>query len=166
MIYVALYKGTSAMSRSIRWLNWSDYSHAALVTSSETIIEAWAGGGFNGCVREVPFLLSQHKLGTEIDLFAPIGITEEQALAVEKFCRDRIGCPYDWKGVFRFMSRTEPSEDGAWFCSEFIAAAFIVAGFPLLNLSPQKTFPGLLAASPRLQNIESISACERMRRGI
>jgi hypothetical protein len=56
--------------------------------------------------------------------------------------------------VFRFVSRRDPVEDQAWFCSELVAAGFIEAGFPLLALSAQKTFPGLLAASTRLRRLD------------
>ncbi len=154
MIYIALYKGTSAMSRAIRWVNWSEYSHAALITSRFTVIEAWAGGGMKGQVREVPCLLAQHNDQTPVDVFAIPDLTPDQAVAVEAFCRSKVGCRYDWKGVFRFVSRRDPVEDQVWFCSELVAAGFIAAGWPLLELSAQKTFPGLLAASTRLRRLD------------
>jgi len=151
MIYVACYKGKSLMSRAIMWLNWSDYSHAALITSRGTVIEAWGEGFFQGSVREVPFLWSQHKPGTDVDVFEPIDIEPWQCAMVEAMARSQVGKPYDWRGVFRFLSRSTPSVDGAWFCSELVAAAFAAAKFPLLNRVPQKIFPGLIPASPRLR---------------
>lgn len=156
MIYVACYKGKSLMSRAIMWLNWSDYSHAALITSRGTVIEAWGEGFFKGQVREVPFILSQHKPNTGVDIFEPIGIEEWQCAIVETMARSQVGKPYDWRGVFRFLSRSTPSVDGAWFCSELVAAAFAAAKFPLLNRVPQKIFPGLIPASPRLRKVTDL----------
>ena len=41
---IALYKGTSALSRIIRWRTWSDYTHAAWVFQDGSVIEEWKGG--------------------------------------------------------------------------------------------------------------------------
>lgn len=162
MIYVALYRGKSLMSRAIMWINWSNYSHAALLTSKETVIEAWATGIGNpwswatgGVVREVPSLWDQHSNETEVDLFEPVGITEEQCRIAEDFCRAQIGKKYDWKGVFRFLNRSAPINDEDWFCSELVAAGFAAAEFPLLMYPAQKIFPGMLSASPHLRLLEN-----------
>lgn len=156
MIYVACYKGKSLMSKAIMWLNWDVYSHVALITERGTVIEAWGEGFFQGSVREVPFLWSQHKPGTDVDVFEPIDIEPWQCAMVEAMARSQVGKPYDWRGVFRFLSRSTPSVDGAWFCSELVAAAFAAAKFPLLNRVPQKIFPGMVAASPRLRKVTDL----------
>ena len=41
---VALYRGTSVISRSIRFRTWSAYSHAALILPDQTVIEALPRG--------------------------------------------------------------------------------------------------------------------------
>lgn len=166
MIYVALYSGKSLMSRAIMWLNWSAYSHAALFTSRRTVIEAWATGigspwawATGGVVREVPGLWNQHSDETSVDIFRPIGITDEECDAVENFCRAQVGKRYDWKGVFRFVCRRRPVSDDDWFCSELVAAGFEHAGFPLLAYPAQKVFPGMLASSIRLAPLTPAELC-------
>ena len=158
MIYIALYRGKSLMSKAIMWLNWSDYSHASLITSAGTEIEAWAGDGIRGIlkggsVREVQFGL-QHTSGTHVDVFQAIGLTERLADRIEARIRTQIGRPYDWAGVFRFVSRRAPVADGDWFCSELVAWAFEQEGWALLNKPPQKIYPGEIAASPKLRKVE------------
>jgi uncharacterized protein YycO len=156
MIQVALYRGKSALSKAIMWINWSDYSHASLITSCGTEIEAWATGegGFwqrltGGKVREGKFG-ELHTPDTYVEIYDVPGITEPYAQDVETFCRSKVGCPYDWAGVLRFVTRNRPLEDDRWFCSELVAAGFRAAGYPLTNAVPSKTYPGMLATSTRL----------------
>ncbi len=158
MIYIALYRGRSWLSKAIMWLNWSDYSHASLITSAGTEIEAWAGDGIRGILKggsvlEVQFGL-QHTSGTHVDVFEVVDLPEDVARRIEARIRTQIGAGYDWAGVFKFVTRGAPVEDGKWFCSELVAWAFAKEGWPLLNKPPQKIFPGELAASPKLRKVE------------
>jgi len=142
----ALYKGTSAMSKAIRWLNWSEYSHAALICRDGKVIEAWTQGG----VRQVESLSDRHNPGTPVDVFCVPALTNDEAMDVETFCRSQIGKRYDWRGVFHFITRRpeRPDDQEAWFCSELLAAAFAYARRPLLaRIQAWKVYPGMLAHS-------------------
>ena len=143
---IALYKGTSFISRIIRWRTWSDYSHAVWVCRDGTVIEAWVGG-----VRRVPGLLSQHREKTVVELYAIAGLNEEQRDRIETFLVAQLGKPYDYAAILGFALRKDTQNPAKWFCSELIFAACLFAGIYLLaRIPPWKVSPDLLALSPLL----------------
>lgn len=150
---IALYKGTSFLSRLIRWFTWSEYSHAAWLCEDGSVIEAWQGGG----VRHVASLGAQHKAGTPVDMFFVYGhgdnlLTTCQRNAVENFLLEQVGEKYDYLGILGFLSRKRMEAHDAWFCSELIFKALNHAGiYPLLRTPACKVSPGLLAISPLLK---------------
>lgn len=159
MIRFRLYKGRSLVSRIIRFLNWSEYSHASLETSKKTEVEAWSGTGIKeflsgGLVREVP-VGTQHDPKTVVDIYEPVDMPEEIAQRIEARIRSKVGKKYDWRGVFKFLTRREPLHDDIWFCSELVAWACEMEGWPLLNKHHSKIFPADIAYSPRTLKVES-----------
>ena len=144
---IALYKGTSFISRIIRWRTWSDYSHAAWVCRDGTVIEAWVGG-----VRRVPGLLSQHKEDTTIELYEVAGLTEDQRDRIEAFLAAQIGKPYDYTAILGFALRKDTQNPAKWFCSELVFAGCQSAAINLLaRIPPWKVSPDLLVLSPLLK---------------
>ena len=142
---IALYKGTSALSRLIRWQTWSEYSHAAWVFPDGSVIEAWKGG-----VRHAPGILTQHTQGTDVDLFT-LELTVEQRWAIQDFLIAQIGKPYDYAGILGFLAAAKTENPEKWFCSELIFAACKSTRIDLLRRVPSwKVSPGLLAYSPLL----------------
>ncbi len=142
---IALYKGTSALSRLIRWRTWSDYSHAAWVFPDGSVIEAWKGG-----VTHAPTILSGHAPDTEVHLFM-LDLTIEQRWAIQDFLIAQIGKPYDYAGIVGFLAAAKTENPDRWFCSELIFAACKKASVDLLKRIPAwKVSPGLLAYSPLL----------------
>ncbi len=54
--------------------------------------------------------------------------------SVLDYALSQVGKPYDWKGIFAFVSHNRDwQEDDAWFCSELVAFSFEQAGFPLVR---------------------------------
>ena len=149
---IALYKGTSMLSRAIRWQTDSDYSHASWLLPDGREIEAWKGRG----VHVNCSLGDGHTPGTVIDIFTLPELSDMQRMQVQAFLDDQLGKPYDWKGVARFLSRGRRHSDRRWFCSELVAAGCIAAAFPLLDLPAWKTTPGLIATSTRLEKWKTI----------
>jgi uncharacterized protein YycO len=150
---ILLYRGISAGSRLIRWMNWSDYSHAAWEDGDGAVYEAWIGSG----VREVKSLHDQHTPGTTVDVFQ-VAMTFQEEAAVRNFIAAQVGKPYDLRGVLHFASRRpeQPKDQTRWFCSELIYAAHAAAGVHLLQRIPAwKVYPGLLAYSPLLMYVGS-----------
>ena len=124
---IALYKGTSALSRLIRWRTWSEYSHAAWVFPDGSVIEAWKGG-----VTHAPSILAGHVPDTEVHLFT-LDLTADQRWAIQDFLIAQIGKPYDYTAILGLGLRRDWQEEDAWFCSELVAWAFQHAGEPLFR---------------------------------
>lgn len=142
---ILLYRGRGVISTAIKWRTWGCYSHAALLTSRGTVIEAWHFGG----VREVPFQPSD-----SVDAFQVLGATEETWRQVEDFMRSQVGKPYDFLGIIRFLFRLDSANE-AWFCSELVAEAFALAGIPLLNREAHRISPACIGSSPLMIKVES-----------
>lgn len=143
---VLLFRGRGVISALIRWQTRSVYSHAALLLEDgETIIEAWQGDG-----------VRKKKLGSRenIDAFRVAGgVDWPTAIA---FAEAQIGKRYDYRQVFRFLSRRSGKTDEHWFCSELVFAALREGDVPLLErIEPWAVSPGLLAVSPWLSKDET-----------
>lgn len=138
---ILLFRGRGLISTAIRWQTRSQYSHAALLfPGGKSLVEAWQ---FHG-VQERDISDWQG-----IDRFAVPSATADQWRTVLEFAQQQVGKSYDYRGVFRFLSRTPASTDDAWFCSELVFAAFEHAGIKLLHeTSANAVSPAMLALSP------------------
>ena len=150
MITIALYRGTSWVSKAIRWFTWSQYSHAALAVidgSSVTVREAWHKG-----VRTTHSWDDGHESGTRIDLyvFRHPPTEKEEATILATFDAE-MGKPYDWRGAASFFFRRRMQRDGAWFCSEIVAHSCMAGGRMLLACAPWRISPEGIANSPMLK---------------
>lgn len=151
---IGLYQGVSLVSRMIRFITRSHYSHAAFVFDLPAyhaasrmyqagerfpklhfwnlgaVVEAWSGGVHNSVS-----VSSLHTSGTRVDLFEPVlGLSDAAEEALVKFCAGIVGDPYSYWNVVRFLTRRPGRVDGSWFCSEAVFCGFQVhAGLALLN---------------------------------
>lgn len=156
MSMIALYKGTSLVSRLIRWATWSEYSHASWIDGIHEY-EAWhtRGERFKSGVRCVIGLGAGHSLGTVVDIYQVPELTVEQAQEIRLFLISQIGKRYDLRGVLGFISRRDSAQyQDRWFCSELVFTALLRVGLPLLsNVPAHRVSPGMLALSPRLRYV-------------
>lgn len=151
-VMVGAYRGTSLISRLIRWRTWSDYSHVSLIRVTGEVIEAWHRGGVQAraCWDEA------HTPGTVIELYAVEASLEAQERAWA-FAEAQVGRGYDWRGILGFLTRSDGQRPRLWFCSELVASAFDSAGVPLLGrMPPHRMSPGDVVHSPRLRYISSV----------
>lgn len=149
---IALYKGTSLVSKAIKFINWSEYSHASWMTSDGGEYESWDTVG----VRYSSIFGSQHTKGTEVDLFE-IKLTKAEIDALEMFFREQMGKKYDYMGILGFLMRKDEHVHNRWFCSELIAAGFESIKKPLLrNIPSYKVYPGMIAYSTLLTKVKTI----------
>lgn len=143
---IGLFRGRGIVSALIRWQTRSKYSHAAIFVDDHTILEAWPTKG----VR-INFLTDL----SDIDFF-DITTTPRQELTIIDFFQTQMGKPYDYFGVFNFITKFpffKPYE--SWFCSEIVFAALKEAGIlPLNNIEPNKVSPFHLSISPILKQIK------------
>lgn len=128
--YVALFCGTSLISRMIRWHTRGLWSHAAVVIDG-VVYEAREGRG-----------VIKRRWGTSgypdkaWTLRTPVeALSLEQVEAMKNWLDAQMGSPYDYRQVFRFVTRLgfHPSTAGKWFCSELVYEAFKQVGVELFS---------------------------------
>ena len=151
---LVFYKGKGLISRLIQWQTRGQYSHVGLQLEDGSVIEAWHIGG----VRHNAGLGTAHELGTEVDIYLVEHVTKAEKMRVLDFLKSKLGRDYDFRSVFRFLSRRGESDEDRdkWFCSELIAAAFASAGVKLLMTNPSRISPEILSWSPRLVKLETV----------
>ncbi len=150
---ILAYKGKGLISRLIQFQTRSPYSHVALLLNESEVIEAWHVGG----VRKLATPFVGHDLKTVIDVY---NITEDfDEETVLKFLQKQLGKSYDFRSVFRFLTREKVVNDDKWFCSELICEAFSKGGLPLLkNISCSMVSPRDVSISPYLEFEREITA--------
>ncbi len=151
---IAAYRGTSWVSKAIRWQTRGVYSHVAVVLPGGAIVEAWHKPAR---VRIINSLAQGHTPGTCIDLFE-VQTTPRQEEIIIHFLRSQVGKRYDFMGVARFITRRNKDNSEKWFCSELAFAAFRVAGIYLLKrIKAHQVHPVTLVTSPKLQFLRQIT---------
>lgn len=179
MLQIAAYKGIGFISKAIRLLTYSQYSHIGVlftedmdvevdgkvhVVKAGNVVEAWQGG-----VRLSASLGASHTPGTVVDLFefkTPSNGLQERMAA--QFLVGKIGKPYDYINVVRFLPlvrllvpKPAPS---IWtrshvFCSELALESFADAGRPLLErCNAWEVPPRDIPRSPALMLVKSVIA--------
>lgn len=150
MIYVLNYAGISFISKAIKTVTWSDFSHTALCKESGLTLEAWHLGGVD--LAATPWV--NHKAGTLITVY---GLKLDPILArkVWQEAANLVGCKYDFRAISGFlpgMRRFWADHEDKWFCSHLVAAAFSRASVPLFSKQTKlyKISPALIDTSIEL----------------
>lgn len=142
-------KGRGPVANMICWQTRSPYHHAALEFYNGLnyyIIESYQGKG----VQETTL-----KSMDGVDAFMVKDMGIQQTYEAEAFAQAQLGHRYDYRGVFRFLTRKPAEENGKWFCSELVFAALQAAGINLLQrIDPWAVSPGHLALSPLLVEVD------------
>ena len=150
---ILMYKGLGFVSRAIQVQTRSPYSHVGIQFSDGAIIEAWHTGGkwpWHGTVRMIGDPWEGHDPRTPIDVFELAG--EYNEASGRLFAERQIGKKYDFRSVWRFMSRRNaPANDDRWFCSELGVVICRKALFNILNGNAAHMSPRDVAMSPMLE---------------
>lgn len=142
-IVIACHKGTSLVSRLIRWQTRGDYSHTSLLLPDGRQIEAWSDG------VHINDKFDAHD--SDVDFFT-VECTPVQLEMMVAFAQGEVGRKYDWWADACFVTRMKPSaSDKRWFCSE-LAYATLRAGHVFLfrATEPYEVSPSMIARSPLL----------------
>lgn len=143
-IIIAQYQGKSLISKLIRGQTRSLWSHTAAVLSDGSVIEAWHKGG----VSHVKNLSVNHTPGTAVDLFR-IKCTPEQAAGFEDHLLQIVGKKYDFRSVFRFLTKVPAIINDQWFCTEAVVDALNCNNlYPQCRICPAEMSPQLLGIAP------------------
>ena len=148
-LHIALFRGTSLVSRVIKWQTRSMYSHAAFYwPDTQTVVEAWHIGGVRqGCIH------AAHTPGTIVDYYS-VDLPEERSEEeVYLWLMGQVGKAYDYRGVLKFISRRKAAiKEGKWFCSELVMSGCAHANVHLLlRIANAEVSPGQVALSPLLK---------------
>jgi uncharacterized protein YycO len=108
------------LSRMIRWITWSEYSHVDFVMPNGQLLGARADG-----VRIRRPEGRYHFIRAEID--APDSVLDS-ALS-------QVGKPYDFTAIIGFLFRRNWQRQDAWYCAELVSWAFCESGVTLLTCS-------------------------------
>ena len=150
---LANYRGVGFVSKSIELLNYSVYSHSAILFDNDmdvevdgkihfiaacSVVEAWSGG-----VRLASNISENHHEKTQVDIFDfKTPLTFEQERSVAQFLINNIGKKYAYLNIPRFIPivRILIPDPPAYsyqrthvFCSELVLEAFNHAGVFLLE---------------------------------
>ena len=104
----------------IRLKTWSDWSHCAVLTPDDTVIESvWPSG-----VREIPFdEWKQHKIAWA---FKKRNVPNPDKSL--EFLRSQVGKKYDTLGVIGISLSRDWRAPDEWYCSELNETAFALGG--------------------------------------
>lgn len=142
---VLLFTGGDPIAAIVKWQSRSHYSHAALlIPGTNRVLESYPLHG----VRERELTAKDWE---KIHAYEVTGMTAKQWEGAVQFCTSQLGMPYDWRSVFKFMTRTPARENGKWFCSELVFKAIEKTYLRLLNMSAEYVNPGHLSASTHLR---------------
>lgn len=157
---ILLYRGTSWVSKCIRFFNWSKYSHVSWTFSEaengylQPDRREWESWTSNGVVS-VEAIGRNHTNGTRVDLFdLERPLTMEESAALRAFLDSQVGKGYDWRGAFHFLTRSGSNNTERWFCSEYVFSGLQEAGREILeNIPAYQVYPGMLSYSPEVRYV-------------
>ena len=99
MIKIAAYQGVSGVSRVIKWITSSRYSHVAFLLPDDSVVEAWDSG-----LRKVGNISIQHNVNTKVDIFLLNLSTVQERQLLKLIEKDLANPPkYDFYQVLHFL---------------------------------------------------------------
>ncbi len=144
-IIIAAHKGHDLISKliALQTRTYGGYSHISLVVLPEfKQIEAYPGGVV---VRDG---FEAHD--SDVDFFT-VDASEDAIDRMVAFAQGEVGCPYDYMGDVRFVTRFRGENDKKWFCSELAYASLAAGGVNLFrDTQAWEVSPGMLVRSPVL----------------
>jgi len=159
---ILAFRGSSLISRLIRWQTRSPYSHVAIELDNGVIFEAWHRGGVikHDARRS---LLDVHEHGTQVDVLR-VDMLEGFVPATEQWLDRRVGSRYDFRSVLRFVTRRPAVENNRWFCSELVSEALSHVGMFLQHAPSHDLSPRDIVMSPKLELVDTITLCPTLLR--
>ncbi|PKN71197.1 MAG: hypothetical protein CVU54_01890 [Deltaproteobacteria bacterium HGW-Deltaproteobacteria-12] len=113
------------ISKVIRLLTWSRFSHVVLISpDKKSYIESTHGAG----VRELPIEAFLKKDGVEFGT-----IYHPDPDKVWQLAKQEIGKPYDSLYIYGWLCRRNWQDDASWACCELVPAMAVRAGHPIIR---------------------------------
>jgi uncharacterized protein YycO len=114
-------------SFAIRWGTWSDYSHVDFILPDGTLLGSRIDGGVQ--IRPATY---GHFIKTES---FGINVRPDKAAAILDWAHSQVGKPYDITAIIGYTIRRDWTKPDRWFCSELVAAAFLLHDWPIIRTS-------------------------------
>lgn len=112
------------ISRAIRTITWSGFSHVEFMLNSEMIL---------GCFGDTGVSIRSYYPCPVEEIYS-IPCTEEQQQNVFKQALSQLGKPYDYSDILGILLHRDWRSVDRWICSEHLTWAFETGGLPLLNV--------------------------------
>lgn len=150
---ILLHSGPGVVSWAIRAQTRGDYSHASVwFPNTGEVYESREWKGVQQIhVKDILAAIERNpKIRVEVfRLKHPHDDAKARA-----WLRAQVGRRYDYRSVFRFLTRIKPVADDSYFCSELDFDAVIASGHPrLLNCDSGYVSPVLLSISPLMEKL-------------
>lgn len=140
---------TSAfISRAIRFITWSEFSHVDVVLPDGGLLGAHLDG--------VKIRRPETQKFTKTARFT-VSMTPEQEARFYEFLYKQVGKPYDKTAIFGILVHRDWQEDDSWFCSELVAAACEYAGVSLIREKRNRITPRDEVMSPLLHPVDAMA---------
>jgi uncharacterized protein YycO len=156
------FRGKDLDSRIISALTRSEYSHVGLVFLYEGRVYCLEAVGAG--VRLVLMSRRSRLYNGGIDYFRLRDVTEEQRRGAVSFVFQRLGEPYNYPGILRFLwfllsgDKERARRRNGWFCSEIVAEAYRLQKAPLVQRQAARyVSPADLARSERVERAFEIT---------
>jgi uncharacterized protein YycO len=109
MVKLRLSASNSMVSRAIKLLTWSDYSHVDFVLDSGDYLGSVPGKG-----------VIVHRQKEPLEHFYHIDASYD---TITNAALNQLGKPYDYTGIVGFLFNRDWQKTDSWFCSELVAAS-------------------------------------------
>lgn len=145
---LVFYKGNSFVSKIVRKITKSEYSHVALVLDEYHLLEADWRKPLS--IRHISYKTQEY------DVFRVEELTEKQKEYIKEFMMDTLNTPYDFTLILAhllnyFFKVKLFHSPYRYDCSEWIDLAFLYAGVDLLPMTKSSTVtPAELSKSPKI----------------
>jgi uncharacterized protein YycO len=122
MAIVRLVSGKGFISGAIKWYTDSEFSHVEFVTPL-----GYLGSQYPGGVECRPFDYAV----VQSEEFREYVLPPDRELELMQWAAGQVGKGYDFLAVLALPLHRDWRDQGNWFCSEFVAAAFDKVACPL-----------------------------------
>ena len=149
---IVTFEGTSLVSKTIGWFTRSGgISHCGVLDDRTNVYyDAKEGVG----VRRIEGRIPGFK-GQKVTIFKFITPIDEWSYkAGILFLEDQVGKPYDYRSVFKFLTRRDGTDIDKWFCSEYVARWAEIVKRRLQNKEFWKVSPYDVYSSPIIYPFE------------
>ena len=105
-------------------------------------------GTYIGAMPEIGVVI--HKQPQPFEKFVELDLPSDKII---DFAKSQIGKPYDFSGIFGFVTNRDWQEPDSWFCSELVAAA-INTERRLFNTETSRITPRDISIHPLVKEIK------------